>query len=128
MGMFPADNNSLPGVVLLAHGSSDPETGSELRELCGILGAARPGCRFEPAFLNQDPGLEQAVAMLVSEGRKSLRILPLLVFKGKHVLEDIPRRVEDLRTLHAGIELELEPHLSRLPGFGEMILRTLENI
>src|SRR3954466_14597007 len=119
-------NNSLPGAVLLAHGSSEPEAASELKELCRHLSEARPDRRFTPAFLNQEPKLEQAVEALLAQGCNPIRVLPLLVFKGKHLLEDVPRQIAVLRSRHPGLSLELEPHLSILPGFGEILLAALE--
>ena len=120
-------NNSLPGVILLGHGSSESEAGLEIRDLCATLSESKPGWRFEPAFLNQEPKLDQAVKALISLGCKHIQVLPLLVFKGKHILEDIPNSVENLRTQHPEIVFELQPYLSRLTGFKDLILKELNS-
>ncbi len=120
-------NNSLPGVILLGHGSSEPEAGLEIRELCATLSESKPGWRFEHAFLNQEPKLDQAVNALISLGCKHIQILPLLVFKGKHILEDIPNSVEGLRTQHPEVVFQLQPYLCRLAGFKDLILKELNS-
>ena len=120
-------NNSLPGVILLGHGSREPEAESEIRDLCAALSKSKPGWRFEHAFLNQEPQLDQAVEALISLGCNRIQVLPLLVFKGKHILEDIPNAVENLRTQHPEIVFQLKPHLSRLPGFKDLILKELNS-
>ena len=115
-------NNSLPGVILLAHGSREPETEIELRELCRNLAESKKDSRFEIAFLNQEPKLDQALDSLVSQGCAQVRILPLLVFTGRHLREDIPNQINELRSKHANVNIELEPHLYRLSGFANLLL------
>ena len=119
-------NNSLPGVILLGHGSREPEAEAEIRDLCGALSKSKPCWRFEHAFLNQEPQLDQAVEALISLGCNGIQILPLLVFMGKHILEDIPNAVENLRTQYPEVVFQLKPHLSQLPGFKDLISKELD--
>jgi len=115
-------NNSLPGVILLAHGSREPETEMELRELCRNLAESKKDLRFEIAFLNQEPKLEHAFEKLVSQGSFQVRIVPLLVFTGRHLREDIPNQIKELRSIRPDVKIELEPHLYRLPGFADVLM------
>src|SRR5690606_32419865 len=121
-GMSPVP---FSGVVLLGHGSREPGTEAEIRELCATLAADRPDMRFRHAFLNQEPRLETAVDALVEAGSTHLIILPLLVFTGRHMIDDVPEALERLRTRHATVTFRLEPHLFRLPGFSGLIAQTL---
>ena len=115
----------LPGAVLLGHGSSAPGAEAEIKALVAALSLAEPEWRFAHAFLNQEPSLEIAVGALAKAGCSVIRVLPLLVFTGKHVAEDIPNEIERLREIHPFIHFELEPHLSRLPGFSGVVLEGL---
>lgn len=115
----------LPGAVLLGHGSSAPGAEAEIRALVAALSLAEPEWRFAHAFLNQEPSLEAAVGGLAKAGCSVIRVLPLLVFTGKHVREDIPNEIERLRGIHPFIHFELEPYLSRLPGFSSLVLEGL---
>ena len=122
------------GVILLGHGSREPGTETEIRALCDDL-AARVGDRspaatphrylFAHAFLNQEPRLEAAAETLVAAGCKHVLIVPLLVFIGRHVIDDVPAALERLRTLHPGVAFAREPHLFRLPGFSDLIADTV---
>ena len=98
----------------------------EIRELCRQLSGVKTDWLFTEAFLNQEPRLDQAVENLREKGCTEIRVLPLLVFKGKHTLEDIPNQVAALRLKYPDVNLELELYLSRLAGFNEMLLHTLQ--
>jgi sirohydrochlorin cobaltochelatase len=113
------------GAVLLGHGSRDPGTEAEIRELCAALVAVAPDRCFAHAFLNQEPGLDVAVNALIAAGCHHIRVLPLLVFTGRHMIEDVPAEIARLRALHPAVSIELEPHLFRLPGFSALLADTL---
>ena len=116
------------GVVLLGHGSQEPATADEMKSLRDALGAQLADHRFTHAFLNQEPRLEAAIERLVGAGCPVVRVLPLLVFTGRHMMHDVPAEIERLRALHPGTTLEIEPHLFRLPGFSALLARTLGTI
>jgi sirohydrochlorin cobaltochelatase len=117
---------TLSGAVLLGHGSREPGALDEIRALRAELASASPDWRFTHAFLNQEPTLETAVAGLVDAGCSRIRVLPLLVFTGKHVLEDVPREIERLQGLYPRVHFERAPHLFRLPGFSALITAVLK--
>lgn len=113
------------GVILLGHGSREPATEAEIRDLCAQLSArfadGADARRFAHAFLNQEPRLESAAETLVAAGCTHVRILPLLVFTGRHMIDDVPAALDALRARHPGVAFALEPHLYRLPGFSDLI-------
>ncbi len=113
------------GAVLLGHGSREPGTEAEIKALCATLASATPDRRFAYAFLNQEPKLEPAVDRLVDAGCTVIRVLPLLVFIGRHMIDDVPAELDRLRARHPGVTFELEPYLYRLPGFADLIAKTL---
>lgn len=114
-----------PGVVLLGHGSRDPGTGTEIKALCATLADGRPDVRFHHAFLNQDPTLDAAVEALAAAGCTRITVLPLLVFIGRHMTDDVPEALERLRALYPAVTFRLEPYLFRLPGFSDLLAQTL---
>lgn len=117
----------LSGAVLLGHGSREPATEAEIRELCATLAAAEPESRYAYAFLNQEPKMEAAVASLVEAGCTRITVLPLLVFIGRHMIDDVPAELTRLRALHPAVTFTLEPYLFRLPGFSALIAKTLKH-
>ena len=122
----PALALPLSAAVLLGHGSREPGTEVEIRNLAAEMGATSPEWRLTHAFLNQEPKLDSAVAALAAEGVLRIKVLPLLVFTGKHILEDVPQEIETLRARHPSIQFELAPHLSRLSGFTGIIADVLK--
>lgn len=113
------------GVILMGHGSREPATEAEIRELCAVLALQAPGTRFAHAFLNQEPKLEAAAATLVAAGCTHIRVLPLLVFIGRHMIDDVPAELERLRALHPAVTFAAEPYLFRLPGFSALLADTV---
>jgi sirohydrochlorin cobaltochelatase len=122
-------NAQKSGVVLMGHGSREPATEAEIKDLAATLGATlaaeNPGLRVAHAFLNSEPKLEAAVASLVAEGCTTIRVLPLLVFIGRHMIDDVPTELERLRDLHPTVTFSLDPYLFRLPGFSALLAATL---
>jgi sirohydrochlorin cobaltochelatase len=118
-------SSPLFAAVLLGHGSREPSTEVEIRDLAAAMGSISPEWRFTHAFLNQEPKLDSAVDALATAGATRIKVLPLLVFTGKHILEDVPQEIEHLRARHPAITFELVPHLSRLSGFTGMLADVL---
>ena len=113
-----------PVLVLLGHGSKSKKTLEEMTELAARLQAASTGLTVLPAFLSLlEPDLPQAVASAVRAGAEEIHILPLFLFSGKHVLEDIPALVERLRAAHPQIRLSLREPLGRHGGFFDLLLQ-----
>ena len=118
-------STQLSGAVLMGHGSREPGTTDEIRALVDRLAAALPAQRLTHAFLNSDPRLGEAVETLVTQGCTSIRILPLLVFTGRHMIDDVPAELERLRALHPDVTFTLDPYLYRLPGFAALLASRL---
>ena len=92
-------------IVLLAHGSSDPDwknpfielTKETLRE--GDLG------KVSLAFFElEKPSLEDIVAKLHTEGEKNIFIFPVLLANGYHLKVDLPKRLKLLSKKYPGLE------------------------
>jgi sirohydrochlorin cobaltochelatase len=116
----------ISGIILMGHGSREPGTTAEIIALCDQLAVLMPEVRVAHAFLNQDPKLDDAAAALAAAGCTQIRIMPLLVFIGRHMIDDVPAALERLRALHAGVEFALDPYLFRQPGFAGMLASALE--
>ena len=117
---------SLSGAVLLGHGSREPGTLAEILALKAELASAAPEWRFAHAFLNQEPSIATAVDALAAAGCTAIRVLPLLVFTGKHILEDVPGEIDRLREVYPAIRFERTPHLFKLPGFPALFTNALK--
>ncbi|MEO7426600.1 MAG: CbiX/SirB N-terminal domain-containing protein [Fibrobacteria bacterium] len=109
-------------LVLLGHGSKSLKTRDEMEELAAKLQAASPGLQVMAAFLTLlEPDLPRTVATAVQAGAEEIHVLPLFFFSGKHVLEDIPALVADLRSQYPRLRLTLREPLGHHPGFFDLL-------
>ena len=81
------------GIVLLGHGSKDPEWSQPFEKIAVSLGRRLPAVTVVLAYLEHGPSLEEAVAMLAAKGAMSVRVVPLFLGAGGHVKEDLPKLV-----------------------------------
>jgi sirohydrochlorin cobaltochelatase len=109
---------SPPVLILLGHGSRAGKTLEEMEELAAKLQASSTGLLVKFAFLTLlEPDLAKAVSDAADGGAREIQVLPLFLFSGKHVLEDIPAIMEGLRSQHPGIALNLREAIGRHPDF-----------
>lgn len=82
-----------PALVACAHGTHEPAGRRVIGSLVAALGAARPGLRVEPAFVDvQPPQVSEAVRTVLSDGQGAV-VVPLLLSGGYHVHVDIAQAV-----------------------------------
>lgn len=103
----PASVADDPAVLLVAHGSPDPDWRRPLEQLCATLGEAL-GPRVALAYLAQDPKVDAVIAELVARGHGHVIVIAALLSPGgRHVKRDIPAVVEAARAAHPTLRLEL---------------------
>ena len=101
--------SSLPALLLVAHGSPDPDWRRPLEQLHARL-AAELGERVALAYLAQDPSVEQVVGELASQGHARVIVIAALLSPGgRHVKRDIPASVEAARERYPDLDIELVP-------------------
>lgn len=98
-------------VVLIAHGSPDPDWCQPIDALARQLRAREPQRAVVVAYLGfLAPSLAEAVEQLAAQGHR--RILVLAAFLspgGRHIKEDVPRLVAEQAAAHPELRLELRP-------------------
>jgi sirohydrochlorin cobaltochelatase len=96
------------GLVLIAHGSPDPDWRRPLERVAALLGEQLGPDRVALAYLADAPHLDDALAELHANGlRRVVVIAALLSPGGKHVKVDIPAAVAAARERFTDVELEL---------------------
>lgn len=65
------------------------------------------------------PSLPDAATDLIASGTRHIRVFPIFLGVGKHAREDLPLLIEQIRTAHPGVAIEL------LPSAGEYEQLTL---
>lgn len=94
------------GIVLLGHGSKDPEWSQPFEKIAVSLGKRLPAVSVFLAYLEHGPSLEEAVTALAAKGALSIRVIPLFLGAGGHVKEDLPKLVAEARRPEVKIVLD----------------------
>ena len=98
------------GIILFAHGSRDPQWRVPIEAVAAQISARQPETLVRCAYLEICvPSLLEAAAELVAAGAPQLRIFPLFLGVGKHAREDLPLLIEQIRTAHPDVQIDLLP-------------------
>jgi sirohydrochlorin cobaltochelatase len=100
------------GIVLLAHGSRDPQWVSPFETVRAIVQSRAPGSFVALAYLEQSvPNLTTAVDQLVLQGATSITVVPLFLGPGGHVRNDVPQLVDRAQARHESVRFSLKPFI-----------------
>lgn len=102
----------MDGVLILAHGSKRTETEKILNSLTNKVKDITGESLIYQAYLQfSQQNLEVGVDYLVDRGATKIKVIPMFLFDGAHVAEDIPNELNEIRKKHPGIEVKLSRHL-----------------
>ena len=107
------------GIVLLGHGSKDPQWSQPFEKIAVSLGKRLPAVSVFLAYLEHGPSLEEAVTALVAKGALSIRVIPMFLGAGGHVKDDLPRLVAQAK--RAEVTLVLDKPIGEQPEVIEAI-------
>jgi len=107
------------GIVLLGHGSRDPEWAQPFERIAVSVGKRLPAVAVALAYLEHGPSLEEAVTALAAKGALAIRVVPLFLGTGGHVKEDLPRLVAQAK--RPDIQLALDKPIGEQPEIVEAI-------
>ncbi len=96
------------GIIVLGHGSRADKSNEMFYNLIDKLDRRLEDQRVEGAAMElTNPTLEERVAELAGDGIEEIVILPLFLFPGIHVQEDIPAQADELAEEYPGIEFSI---------------------
>ena len=109
--MRPSTSTSpSPGIVLFAHGSRDPQWRTPIEAVAAQIRARQPGTAVRCAYLELcAPSLFEAATDLIATGACQIRVFPIFFGVGKHAREDLPLLIEEIRSAHPDVAVELLP-------------------
>ncbi len=121
------DANAERAVILLDHGSREPDANAQLAALAALVAARLPGRRVATAHLSlAAPTLAEAGAECVRDGAREVVIVPCFLAAGRHVREDLPRLVAALRGAHSGVAFKLAEPLGADPAIAAALAARAE--
>jgi sirohydrochlorin cobaltochelatase len=98
------------GILVFAHGSRDPKWRLPIEAVATQITQRQPGTLVRCAYLELClPSLPDAATDLIASGARRLRVFPLFLGVGKHAREDLPLLIDEIRTAHPGVAIELLP-------------------
>ncbi len=97
-------------IVLLAHGSRDPQWRLPIEAVAAQIRARQPDAVVCCAYLEMcPPSLPDAAASLIAGGAREVRVFPLFLGVGKHAREDLPVLLASIQAQYPEVVLELLP-------------------
>jgi len=99
-------------LVLVAHGSRDPEWMRPLQDIAARLRALRPDLDVGLAFLElSPPGPDELARAAAEAGAGAIYLAPLFLGQGAHARRDMAELAARLRTAHPRLGIRLLPAL-----------------
>lgn len=99
-------------VLLVGHGSRKKEANDALLRLCDLVKSKRPSTNITHGFLQfAKPDLPGALAQLAAEGVEEVTIVPVFLYEGVHIQEDIPEVLTEEAEKYPDMRLILAPVL-----------------
>jgi sirohydrochlorin cobaltochelatase len=97
-------------IVLLAHGSPDPDWMLPVERCAALVQARSPATPVLVATLEQGRSLNEVAEALVAAGAIRVAVIPFFLSPGgRHVKRDLPATVAATQAAFPGLELQLGP-------------------
>ena len=102
----------MKGIILLAHGSRDPQWTASFEQVRAAVERRLPDCATALAYLEQSvPDFTTAVDQLVARGATLIEVVPLFLGAGGHVRNDVPQLVERAMARHTQVSFLTRPFI-----------------
>ena len=116
-------------LVLLAHGSKNPEWALPFRKLTADLRGDLGDQAVYLCFMeNAEPGLMTVAREIMQTRVRKYRILPLFMAKGAHFFEDIPAEMAKVKEAFPELESELLEPIGLHPLFFELMGKVIKSL
>lgn len=106
----------MKAIVLLAHGSRDPNWSAPFETLRLAVARRAPESAVVLAYLDHSqPDFGSAVDDLAERGATHVSIVPLFLGPGAHVRVDVPGLRDEAAARHRRVQFVLEPFIGDAP-------------
>lgn len=117
----------MKALLIIAHGSRRQQSNEEVINIANKIKAYKQHDFdiVEPAFLElARPLIAEGIEQCVKSGAKEIVVSPYFLNSGKHVTEDIPNIIAEVKAAHPDIIIEVTPHVGSSPIMLDLILKT----
>jgi sirohydrochlorin ferrochelatase len=102
----------LPAILLVDHGSRQPEANAQLEEIAQRIRAREPGRIVVAAHMEiAEPSIEAGIDACVAAGAREIVVHPYLLAPGRHSTRDIPSLAADAARRHPGVDVRVSDPL-----------------
>jgi len=103
-------DRSPDAIVLLAHGSPDPDWIVPVEATAALIRARAPGTPVRTACLEHGRSLDEVATELAAMAVIRVAVIPMFLSPGgKHVKRDLPALVASVQRQHPALALRLSP-------------------
>ena len=115
-------------IVLVDHGSRDPDTRAHLPAVAQRISSARPDWLVRHAHMEfGTPDVADAIEACVAEGATEIHVHPFFLNEGMHVRETIPGLVAEERAKHPDVVIDVTEHLGLHDGIVDAVLTRIDD-
>jgi sirohydrochlorin ferrochelatase len=94
-----------PAYLLIAHGTRDQEGEKAFFNFVEEFRRVFPDRKIEPSFLEIcRPSIPEGIEKCIQGGTQEIFVVPLMLFPGRHVKEDIPRQIQEAKGRHPEVD------------------------
>lgn len=122
-------NVRMNGILILAHGSKRQETEKILDSLVDKVKQKTGEKLVCPAYLQfSEQSLEAGIEQLIARGAKNIKVVPMFLFDGVHVTQDIPEELKAIMAKHPGINIRMSKHLGDDDRIADIIVDRIRSL
>jgi sirohydrochlorin ferrochelatase len=114
-------------ILLMAHGSRIPEANQAVDQIAVMVKDFADYDIVEVAFReNHSPTIQQGIDACVSQGAERILLVPYFLYLGAHVLEDLPKELEEAQLRHPAVEMAMGKHLGVHKRLAKLVIDRIE--
>ncbi|MEE3327015.1 MAG: CbiX/SirB N-terminal domain-containing protein [Myxococcota bacterium] len=114
-------------LLIVDHGSRQPEANSAVEEIVRMTQQMRPGLIVEYAHMEMvEPDLAEGVARCVAAGAKEIIVHPYLLAGGRHTRETIPEQIEALVGQYPDVHFQITEPVGPHRKLAEIVLQRMD--
>ena len=103
--------------LLIAHGTREKEGENAFFQFVEEFRHVFPHRNIQPAFLELSrPAIPEAIQSCIQAGAEAIFVLPLMLFPGRHINQDIPRFIQEAKQAHPEVDFHYAGALALGPS------------
>ena len=107
--------------IILGHGSRNPESNQSIKSIAEMFQNDRDEPVKHAFFQLAEPSLTKVIKDIVNKGGKTITIVPVFLFNGVHIKQDIPEVISEQQKKYPDISFELSEPIGDDPQLVDIL-------